>query len=138
MKIAVIGTGIAGNVAAWHLCQEHEVTVFESGDYIGGHTHTHDIVHDGNQHAVDTGFIVFNDRTYPNFIALLDKLEVESQPTVMSFSCRCDSSGMEYNGASLNQLFAEVDEATDDFAPILRLPAPKVGLVSYLDASNAG
>ena len=71
MKIAVIGTGIAGNVAAWHLCKEHEITVFEAGKHVGGHTHTHDIVHDGKPYAIDTGFIVFNDWTYPNFIALL-------------------------------------------------------------------
>jgi predicted NAD/FAD-binding protein len=107
MKIAVIGTGIAGNVAAWHLCREHDITVFEAGDHVGGHTHTHEIIHDGERYAVDTGFIVFNDRTYPNFIALLDELGVESRPTVMSFSSRCEISGIEYNGASLNALFAQ-------------------------------
>ena len=74
MKIAVIGTGIAGNVAAWHLCKQHEITVFEAGDHVGGHTHTHDINHQGQRFAIDTGFIVFNDRTYPNFIELLDAL----------------------------------------------------------------
>jgi predicted NAD/FAD-binding protein len=107
VKIAVIGTGIAGNVAAWHLCREHDITVFEAGAHIGGHTHTHVIIHDGERYAVDTGFIVFNDRTYPNFIALLDELGVESRPTVMSFSSRCEISGIEYNGASLNALFAQ-------------------------------
>ena len=61
MKIAVIGTGIAGNVAAWHLYKEHDITVYEAGSHVGGHTHTHDIVHAGRQHAIDTGFIVFND-----------------------------------------------------------------------------
>ena len=106
MKIAVIGTGIAGNVAAWHLCREHEITVFEANSHIGGHTHTHDIVHNGEQHAIDTGFIVFNDWTYPNFIALLDELGVESRPTAMSFSSRCETTGIEYNGSSLNGLFA--------------------------------
>ena len=107
MKIAVIGTGIAGNVAAWHLCREHDITVFEAGDHVGGHTHTHGIVHAGRQYAIDTGFIVFNDRTYPNFIALLHELGVESRPTAMSFSSRCERSGIEYNGASLNSLFAQ-------------------------------
>jgi predicted NAD/FAD-binding protein len=107
MKIAVIGTGIAGNVAAWHLCREHAITVFEAGDHVGGHTHTHDVIHDGEHYAIDTGFIVFNDRTYPNFIALLDELGVESQPTAMSFSSRCETSGIEYNGSSLNRLFAQ-------------------------------
>ncbi|MGB5606426.1 MAG: FAD-dependent oxidoreductase [Gammaproteobacteria bacterium] len=107
MRIAVIGTGIAGNVAAWHLCREHEITVFEAGDHVGGHTHTHDIIHAGQQLAIDTGFIVYNDWTYPNFIALLDELGVETQPTEMSFSSRCEASGIEYNGASLNRLFAQ-------------------------------
>lgn len=107
MKIAVIGTGIAGNVAAWHLCKEHAVTVFEAGDHVGGHTHTHDVGHNGERYAIDTGFIVFNDWTYPSFIALLDELGVASQPTAMSFSSRCESSGIEYNGSSLNRLFAQ-------------------------------
>ena len=107
MKIAVIGTGIAGNVVARRLHKEHDITVYEAGAHIGGHTHTHDIVHDGRPYAIDTGFIVFNDWTYPNFIALLDKLGVESQPTNMGFSSRCETTGIEYNGSSLNQLFAQ-------------------------------
>ena len=107
MKIAVIGTGIAGNVVARRLHKEHDITVYEAGAHIGGHTHTHDIVHDGRQYAIDTGFIVFNDWTYPNFIALLDELGVESQPTNMGFSSRCETTGIEYNGSSLNQLFAQ-------------------------------
>jgi predicted NAD/FAD-binding protein len=107
MNIAVIGTGIAGNVAAWHLCKEHAVTVFEAGNHIGGHTHTHDVIHKGEHYAIDTGFIVFNDWTYPNFIALLDELGVESQATGMSFSSHCEISGIEYSGSSLNCLFAQ-------------------------------
>lgn len=107
MKIAIIGTGIAGNVAARELCREHDITVFEAGNHVGGHTHTHDIVIGGRHHAIDTGFIVFNDWTYPNFIALLDELGVESQPTTMSFSSCCDRTGIEYNGSSLNGLFAQ-------------------------------
>ena len=63
MKIAVIGTGIAGNVAARELCREHEITVFEAGDHVGGHTHTHSIDDNGQPLAIDTGFIVFNDST---------------------------------------------------------------------------
>lgn len=107
MKIAVVGTGIAGNVAAWHLCKDHDITVYEAGSHVGGHTHTHDIVHQGRHHAIDTGFIVFNDWTYPNFIALLDELGVESRPTNMGLSSRCETSGIEYNGSSLNQLFSQ-------------------------------
>ncbi len=107
MKIAVIGSGIAGNVAAHHLAAEHSVTVFEAGDHLGGHTHTHDIEWDGRHYAVDSGFIVFNERTYPNFIRLLQKLGVSSQQTEMSFSIKCDATGLEYNGHSLNSLFAQ-------------------------------
>jgi len=107
MKIAVIGTGISGNVAARALCREHDITVFEAGDHIGGHTHTHDIRHGGETHAIDTGFIVFNDWTYPNFMALLKEIGATSLPTEMSFSSRCEASGIEYNGASLNRLFSQ-------------------------------
>ena len=107
MKIAVIGTGIAGNVAAYHLAREHDVTVYEANDYIGGHTHTHNIDWKGQQYAVDSGFIVFNHETYPSFLRLLDELQVEAQPSNMSFGVKCERTGLEYNGSSLNQLFAQ-------------------------------
>jgi len=107
MRIAVIGSGISGMVAAYHLSRQHEVTVFESGDYIGGHTHTVDVEHGGVPLSVDTGFIVYNDWTYPNFIRLMDELQVAWQPSRMSFSVRCEKSGLEYNGTSINSLFAQ-------------------------------
>lgn len=107
MKIAIIGAGISGLTAAYRLSARHEITVFEANDYIGGHTHTVDVELDGERHAIDTGFIVFNDWTYPNFIKLLDELKVSSTPTSMSFSVRCDRTGLEYNGSSLNGLFAQ-------------------------------
>jgi predicted NAD/FAD-binding protein len=107
MKIAVIGAGISGLVVAYRLCSEHDITVFEANDYPGGHTNTVDVELDGERHAVDTGFIVFNDWTYPNFIALLDELSVASQPTSMSFSVSDELSGLEYNGHKLNTLFAQ-------------------------------
>jgi predicted NAD/FAD-binding protein len=107
MKIAVIGTGIAGNVAAHQLSKEYDVTVFEANDYIGGHSNTVTVpTADGDLH-LDTGFIVFNDRTYPNFVELLDELGVESQESSMSFSVQCASSGLEYNGSTINSLFAQ-------------------------------
>jgi uncharacterized protein len=86
MKIAIIGTGISGLTLAHHLHKNHDITVFEANSHIGGHTHTHSIDLFGQNYQVDTGFIVFNDRTYPNFIALLDELKVPWQPSNMSFS----------------------------------------------------
>lgn len=107
MKIAIIGSGIAGNVAAHYLHRDHDITVFEAASYIGGHSHTHTIAMDGEQHEIDTGFIVFNNWTYPNFVRLLDELGVTSQTSSMSFSVRNERSGLEYNGTSLNGLFAQ-------------------------------
>ncbi len=94
-------------VAAYRLSPEHEVTVFESGSHVGGHTQTVDVDHAGRRYAVDTGFIVYNDWTYPNFISLLRELGVEWQPSRMSFSVRCEKTGLEYNGTSINSLFAQ-------------------------------
>ena len=108
MKIAIIGTGIAGNYAAYQLNKEHDVTVYEANDHIGGHTHTHTIEDKtAGQLNIDTGFIVLNDRTYPNFNKLLDELDVDIQDTEMSFSVKCEHTGLEYNGNNLNTLFAQ-------------------------------
>jgi predicted NAD/FAD-binding protein len=107
MKIAIIGAGIAGNVAAYKLNQRHEITVFEAGAYVGGHTNTVNVHENGRDLAVDTGFIVFNDRTYPNFIRLLDEIGQESQPSDMSFSVRAEDDGIEYCSTTLNSLFAQ-------------------------------
>ncbi|TVR64263.1 MAG: FAD-dependent oxidoreductase [Candidatus Competibacteraceae bacterium] len=107
MNIAIIGTGISGLTAAWHLHREHRLTIFEANDYIGGHTNTVEAEFWGKTYAVDTGFIVYNDWTYPNFIELLAQLGVASQPTLMSFSVRCERTGLEYNGQDLNTLFAQ-------------------------------
>lgn len=107
MKIAIIGSGIAGNTIAYHLHAKHDITIFEAESHIGGHTHTHRISHEGLDYNVDTGFIVFNDRTYPNFIALLDELNVAWQASEMSFSVRSEKTGLEYNGTNLNSLFAQ-------------------------------
>ena len=106
-KIAVIGTGIAGNVVARALHREHDIMVFERNDYVGGHTHTHDIHLGGQRYAVDSGFIVFNHRTYPHFTRLLGELGVGQQVSHMSFSVKCDRTGLEYSGTTLNTLFAQ-------------------------------
>jgi predicted NAD/FAD-binding protein len=107
MKIAIIGTGISGLTAAWRLHHQHDLTLFEANNYIGGHTNTVEVEVGGRCYAVDTGFIVFNDWTYPNFIDLLEQLGVASQTTRMSFSVRCERTGLEYNGENLNTLFAQ-------------------------------
>ena len=107
MKIAIIGSGISGLTSAYLLNRRHDITLFEAGSWVGGHTHTVDVSVAGETHAVDTGFIVFNDWTYPNFIRLLGQIGVTFKPTEMSFSV-CDAqSGLEYNGNNLNSLFAQ-------------------------------
>ncbi|MHC5064653.1 MAG: NAD(P)/FAD-dependent oxidoreductase [Planctomycetota bacterium] len=106
-RIAVVGSGISGLVAARQLAKKHDVSIIEAAPYIGGHTNTIDVEHAGKNYAVDTGFIVFNDWTYPNFIKMLDQLDVGSQPSDMGFSVRCDETGLEYCGSTLNTLFAQ-------------------------------
>ncbi|MCC5879040.1 MAG: FAD-dependent oxidoreductase [Idiomarina sp.] len=103
MKIAVVGSGVAGLVSAYLLHKEHQVEVFEANDYIGGHTATVDV--DGL--AIDTGFIVFNDRTYPRFRYLMRELGVAWQDTQMSFSVHNPDTGLEYNGHTLGTMFAQ-------------------------------
>jgi predicted NAD/FAD-binding protein len=106
-KIAIIGTGISGLTCGHLLHQKHDLTLFEANNYIGGHTATKDVLVNGRQYAIDTGFIVFNDWTYPNFIKLMDKISVQSQATEMSFSVKNLSQNLEYNGNTLNSLFAQ-------------------------------
>lgn len=107
MKIAIIGGGISGMVAAYLLNPDHDITLFEANDYVGGHTHTVDVQKEGNSYAVDTGFIVFNEKTYPNFCKLLDQMGVPSQPSSMTFSVKCEKTGLEYSPHSLNKFFAQ-------------------------------
>jgi uncharacterized protein len=106
-RIAIIGSGISGLVCGHLLHPKHDICLYEAEDYIGGHTHTVDIEVNGHTYALDTGFIVFNDWTYPNFIALMDKLGVEKQATEMSFSVKNQGNGLEYNGNNINSLFAQ-------------------------------
>jgi len=106
MHIAIIGSGISGLTCAYLLSRQHQVTLFEADGRIGGHTHTVDVDWQGRRYGVDTGFIVYNDWTYPNFIRLLDQLGVASRPTEMSFSVHDPASGQEYKGHTLGSLFA--------------------------------
>ncbi|MGH1486333.1 MAG: NAD(P)/FAD-dependent oxidoreductase [Cellvibrionaceae bacterium] len=107
MKIAIIGAGISGLTAAYVLNRQHEITVYESANRLGGHTATIDIQHQGRDYAIDTGFIVLNDWTYPNFQKILRQIGVDWQPTTMGFSVACENTGLEYSGGSLNTLFAQ-------------------------------
>lgn len=106
-NIAVIGSGISGLVSAHLLSRKHNVTVFEKNDYIGGHTATVDVTVDNQHYQIDTGFIVFNDRTYPRFLTLLDQIGIGKQETEMSFSVFNTKTGLEYNGHNLNTLFSQ-------------------------------
>lgn len=112
MRIAVIGSGIAGLASAWLLSQaagpeQHEVVLFEANDYLGGHTHTHTVELQGREYAVDSGFIVHNPAHYPLLTALFAELEAASQPTTMSFSVRNEATGLEYNATDLDGLFCQ-------------------------------
>lgn len=104
---AIIGSGISGLTSAYLLSKKHKVTVFEKNPHIGGHTATVDIEKSGVPYAIDTGFIVFNDKTYPNFLALLAEIGIGKQATEMSFSVHNCQTGLEYNGHNLNTLFAQ-------------------------------
>jgi len=107
MRIAVVGSGIAGLVSAWLLSREHEVTLFEANDYFGGHTHTHDVEQDGRRYHIDSGFIVHNPAHYPLLTRMFNELGIASQPTTMSFSVHSEASGLEYNAATLDTLFCQ-------------------------------
>src|SRR5271165_1430823 len=107
LNIAVIGTGISGMSAAWLLSQSHNVTVFESQHRTGGHSNTVTVKHGRREIAVDTGFIVYNEATYPNLIALFDHLNVPTQISDMSFAVSLGGGDLEYSGGNISGLFAE-------------------------------
>jgi uncharacterized protein len=107
MRVAVIGTGIAGLVAAYLLANEHDLVVFEANDYIGGHTNTIPVRYGGRTYPVDTGFMVFNEATYPHFVKLLKRLQVTWEPTNMSFSVQDAATGLEFGFRSLSGVFAQ-------------------------------
>lgn len=153
MRIAIVGSGIAGLTLAHHLHPEHDISLFEAGGHVGGHVHTHPVVLGGREYAVDSGFIVFNHRTYPNYRRLLRELGVESQPSDMSFSVSCARSGLEYNGTSLNSLFAQrgnlvnpafwrmlrdVIRFNREAPGLLRSDSGETGLGAYLEQGGYG
>ena len=105
-RIAVVGGGISGLACAWLLAPRHRVTLYEANAYLGGHTNTVDVTAEGHTAPVDTGFLVFNDRTYPNLIRLFAKLGVASAPSDMSFSVRIGAGELEWAGSNLATVFA--------------------------------
>jgi len=107
MKIAIVGSGIAGNTIAHLLHPYHDITLFEKNNRVGGHSHTHKILHENKEIQVDTGFIVFNKKTYPLFTSLLDELGVDYENSNMSFSVFSNKNNLEYNGTSVNSLFSQ-------------------------------
>jgi uncharacterized protein len=108
VRIAIVGAGIAGLGTAWLLTRQgHAVTLFEANDRLGGHTATVDVTLEGRTFPVDTGFLVFNDRTYPKLLALFEELGVGSVASEMSFSCRVDRHRLEWAGTNLRSLFAQ-------------------------------
>jgi len=106
-RIAVVGAGISGLATAWLLGRDHAVTLFEAGDYLGGHTNTVDVTLEGRSHPVDTGFLVFNEKTYPNLIAMFALLGVESVETEMSFAVSLESPNLEWAGSNLATIFGQ-------------------------------
>lgn len=106
-RIAVVGAGVSGLASAWLLSRDHEVTLFEAGSYLGGHTNTVDVTLDGMTHPVDTGFLVFNEKTYPNLIAMFDLLGVESVETEMSFAVSLENPDLEWAGSNLATVFGQ-------------------------------
>lgn len=106
-RIAVVGAGISGLASAWLLSRNHEVTLFEAADYLGGHTNTVDVTLEGRTHPVDTGFLVFNDQTYPNLIALFELLGVDSVETEMSFAVSMEKPDLEWAGSNLATVFGQ-------------------------------
>jgi predicted NAD/FAD-binding protein len=106
-RVAVVGSGIAGLAAAHGLADQAQVTLFEAGDHFGGHAHTVDVTLAGITHGVDTGFLVFNHRTYPRLVRLFEDLQVETAASEMSFSVQVPQAGLEWSGCNLNTVFAQ-------------------------------
>ena len=138
MRIAIIGSGISGLVCGHLLHRDYDISLYEANDYVGGHTHTIELNRHDGDYAVDTGFIVFNKVTYPNFCKLLDQLGVASQPTKMSFSVRCERTGLEYGSESVNTLFAQRKNflSPSFWRMVFEIFKLRRRFVAYLDSSQ--
>jgi predicted NAD/FAD-binding protein len=141
-SVAVIGSGVSGLTAAYLLSRTHDVTLFESDNRLGGHAHTHDVTaSDGSEHAVDSGFIVHNDRTYPWLRKLFAELKVVVRPTEMSMSVRCEGCGLEYaGGRGLRGLLAQPRRLLDPrfLRMLLQVKRFHRRASAFLDATDDG
>ena len=153
MRVAVVGSGIAGMASAWLLSRQHEVVLFEADNRLGGHTDSHAVEVDGQSLVVDSGFIVYNEKHYPLLTRLFAQLEVVSQPTTMSFSVHDESSGLQYNAGNLRDLFcqsanlvsprflgmlADLRRFYREAPAVLELTAPGPSLGEYLATNGYG
>jgi hypothetical protein len=151
VRVAVVGSGIAGLSAAWLLSRQHEVALFESEARLGGHTHTHDVEQAGKRYRVDTGFIVHNTHNYPLLTRMFDELGVVSQDTTMSFGAQMEATGLEYNATNLDALFCqrrnllspsfirmvrEILRFYREAGALLEDPAPGPSLGDYLEQNR--
>jgi predicted NAD/FAD-binding protein len=151
VRIAVVGSGISGLATTWLLRDRHEVTLFEKEDWVGGHTHTVDVEYEGDRQAVDTGFIIYNETTYPLFSELLRRLDVATQPTDMSFSVACDRSGLEWASRNVRTVLAQplnllrpsfrgmirdILRFNREAPELLAMEGEKVSLADYLEGSR--
>ena len=106
-SIAIIGSGITGLSASWLLHTNYNITLYEKNNYLGGHTHTHDVRENDSELAIDSGFIVYNEKNYPNLVGLFDELDVKTQATDMSFAFSMNQGELEYAGSGLKGMFAQ-------------------------------
>ena len=151
MRVAVVGSGIAGLSSAWLLSREHEVVLFEAEARLGGHTHTHDVEQAGKHYRVDTGFIIHNTHNYPLLTRMFDELGVASQDTTMSFGAQVEATGLEYNATNLDALFCqrrnllspsfirmvrEILRFYREAGALLRDPGPGPSLGDYLEQNR--
>lgn len=142
LKIAIIGSGISGLTSAYILNKKHDITIYEKNDYIGGHTHTHKIPENNKTFNVDSGFIVYNENTYPNFIRLLDLLNVERQHSNMGFSVKTSYKDFEYSGNSIGSIFAKKSNMFNPYflnmlKSILRFNKVSIKDLDKIDASTS-
>lgn len=151
MRVAVVGSGIAGLSSAWLLSREHAVVLFEAEARLGGHTHTHDVEQAGKRYRVDTGFIVHNTHNYPLLTRMFDEVGVASKDTTMSFGAQVEATGLEYNATNLDALFCqrrnllspsfirmvrEILRFYREAGALLKDPAPGPSLGEYLEQNR--